>query len=459
MNSPNGRYTRVRWHNSLIVRVIALCVVLVSCLLGAVYILTGHYYQQVVREMEEKATEIVHNAEVHVEASSEDDFDASQLEEDLESQYDDVSIDIIPIGSPGEFTPTNNGGYVFVTSHRIPFENQELQLTARFTLDPLTEIGRAFRNRYLAALSLGFLIALGLMVYLIARALRPLRELSESCAQISEGNLSDVMIGNNAGEVLVLEETFNRMVGSLRDKDTVEANLRQAQRLSAIGNLAAGVAHDVRNPLNAIKLLSGHAIDTLEDTPEQAGPIKQIRTIRAEVNRLEEIVSGFLSLAKEEELRRESVAIDPLLAECLNLVKKDAEDRDVRLTSDLRASDTTLSLDPKHWTRAVLNVLINALEACPAGGRVRLFSRLTDRACETEIRDDGPGIPKATLDRVFDAYYTTKTSGTGLGLSITRGIVEEHGGTIAISSREGEGCQVLLTLPLTEAASTGQWSD
>ena len=459
MDSPDVPYTRVQWHNSLIVRVIALCVVLVLCLLGAVYILTGHYYQQVVREMEEKAAEIVHNAEIHVEASSEDAFDANQLEDDLMDQYDDVSIVIAPIGTAGGFSVTGEGGYVFVTTHRIVVDDQEFQLTARFTLDPLVEIGRAFRNRYLAALSLGFLIVLGLMVYLIARALRPLRELSESCARISEGDLSDVTIGNNVGEVLVLEETFNRMVDSLRDKDMVEANLRQAQRLSAIGNLAAGVAHDVRNPLNAIKLLSSHAIDTLEDTPEQAGAIKQIRTIRDEVNRLEEIVSGFLSLAKEEELRLESVAIDPLLAECLNLVKKDAEDRDVRLTSDLRAGDTTLSIDPKHWTRAVLNVLINALEACPAGGRVRLFSRVTDRACAIEIRDDGPGIPKATLDRVFDAYYTTKTSGTGLGLSITRGIVEEHGGTIAISSSEGEGCQVLLTLPLSETLSAEQVSD
>jgi len=456
MNSPEVRYTRVQWHNSLIMRVIALCVVLVLCLLGAVYVLTGHYYQQVSREMEERAAEIVHNAEVLVEAGSEELIDRNQLSENLEEPYDDVDISITPIGSPDGFSSTGGGGYVFVTTHRIEVDDQEFQLTARFTLDPLAEIGRAFRNRYLAALSLGFLVALGLMVYLIARALRPLRELSESCARISEGDLSDVTIGNNAGEVLVLEETFNRMVGSLRDKDTVEANLRQAQRLSAIGNLAAGVAHDVRNPLNAIKLLSGHAIDTLEDTPEQAGAIKQIRTIRDEVNRLEEIVSGFLSLAKEEELRRESVAIDPLLAECVNLVKKDAEDRDVRLASDLRAGNTALLIDPKHWTRAVLNVLINALEACSAGGRVRLFSRVTDRACAIEIRDDGPGIPKATLDRVFDAYYTTKTSGTGLGLSITRGIVEEHGGTIAISSTEGEGCQVLLTLPLTEATPTEQ---
>ena len=88
-----------------------------------------------------------------------------------------------------------------------------------------------------------------------------------------------------------------------------------------------------------------------------------------------------------------------------------------------------------------------------------MFSRVTDRACEIEIRDDGPGIPKATLDHVFDPYYTTKTSGTGLGLSITRGIVEEHGGTITISSTEGEGCQALIALPLTEASPTPRATD
>jgi signal transduction histidine kinase len=120
----------------------------------------------------------------------------------------------------------------------------------------------------------------------------------------------------------------------------------------------------------------------------------------------------------------------------------------VRLVADLRTPGLVLALDPKQWTRAVLNVLLNALEACPEGGRVRLFSRLTENACEIEIRDDGPGLPKEVAERVFDPYYTTKPGGTGLGLSITRGIVEEHGGTIELSSSPGFGCQVLIKIPL-----------
>ena len=215
----------------------------------------------------------------------------------------------------------------------------------------------------------------------------------------------------------------------------------------ALGNLAAGVAHDVRNPLNAIKLLSSHALDSLENTPD-APAVKPLETIRREVGRLEDIVSNFLSLAKERELAPEPQRVDALLEECLRLLRKNAEERDLRLMSDLRAGDTVLMLDPKQWTRAILNVLVNALEACPPGGRVRVFSRLTGDACEIEIRDDGPGLSKEMIERVFDPYYTTKPGGTGLGLSITRGIVEEHGGRVELTSIEGQGCQVLITLPL-----------
>jgi len=88
------------------------------------------------------------------------------------------------------------------------------------------------------------------------------------------------------------------------------------------------------------------------------------------------------------------------------------------------------------------------MDACPQGGRVRLFSRVMEKHCEVEVRDDGAGIPKEALERVFDPYFTTKATGTGLGLSITRGIVEEHGGTIALSSLPEQGCQVVMTFPI-----------
>jgi two-component system sensor histidine kinase HydH len=256
-----------------------------------------------------------------------------------------------------------------------------------------------------------------------------------------------VRVQRNYGEVLALEQTFNRMVASLREKEVVETNLRQAQRLSALGTLAAGVAHDIRNPLNAIKLLSSHAIDRLNRDGDAAPVARQVQTIRTEVDRLEDIVSRFLSLAKETELRLEEHTVDPLLLECIRLIKQDAEARDVRITTELRAGDTALRLDPKQFRRAVLNVLINALEATPAGGRVRVFSRATDSACEVEVRDDGPGMARDVAEHVFDPYYTTKPTGTGLGLSITRSIIEEHGGAVSLTSAEGQGTQVLIALP------------
>ena len=148
------------------------------------------------------------------------------------------------------------------------------------------------------ALMLVFVMALGLMVYFINKALRPLMRLSESCAAIGSGELNMVNTQGISGEILVLEQTFNDMVASLREKEIMEGKLRQAQRLSALGNLAAGIAHDVRNPLNAIKLLSSHAQDMLETDEHPAA--KPMHTIRTEVDRLEEIVSSFLSLAREQ---------------------------------------------------------------------------------------------------------------------------------------------------------------
>jgi len=321
---------------------------------------------------------------------------------------------------------------------------QQLVVVLSSTTAAQTEILRAFRNRYLVLLSAVFLVTLGLMVFLIHRAMRPLVHLSETCAAITRGDLRPVATRGATGEVQALELTFNDMVRSLREKEVMEGKLRQAQRVSALGNLAAGVAHDVRNPLNAIKLLSSHAADSLGERPEA----KQVLTIRREVDRLEEIVSNFLSLARETELSPEPNRIDGLLEECVRLFQRDAEAREIQLSCELRAGETVLMLDARHWTRAILNVLLNALEATPPGGRVRLFSRVTDTACEVEIRDDGPGLSREAIDRVFDPYYTTKPGGTGLGLSITRGIVEEHGGTIEMTGSEGAGCQVLISLPL-----------
>lgn len=452
---PPGRRigANVRWYRSLFFRVILLCAILLLCLLSSVFIITRHYFREAVREMEVQASEIADSIVLEFEEKPDIDFDT--LERDVRGLHKDVDIKIQPYtGEVGSATFSlerhENGHFTRVAHVPMLLGDRQVLLTARVTIAPQTEILRAFKNKYMLALTVVFILTLFLMIYFIARTLRPLTRLSESCAAISGGSLQPVSTRGAYGEVRALEDTFNEMVESLHEKELVEAKLRQAQRLSAMGNLAAGIAHDIRNPLNAIKLLSSHALDNIPDG-DAAPAAKSLQIIRDEVERLEEIVSTFLSLAKETQLRLEPHGVDSLLEECLRLFRKDAEDRGIRLTSDLRAGDRKLMLDPKHFTRAVLNVLVNALEACPQGGRVRLLSRLTDRACEIEIRDDGPGLPKETAERAFEPYYTTKPGGTGLGLSITRGIIEEHGGRIELYSPPSQGCQVLISLPLEKA--------
>ena len=443
-NAPAPR--RVRWRHSIFFRTILLCAILLLCLLGSVIVISRYYFQEAVQEMEVVAAEIADSIVIELEATPEIDLESLETKiMDLHKGYD---IEIQPYTGGGELDSytlkiEKDGSLQRIAHVPMQLGDQYVRVTTTVTIAPLAEVLRAFKNKYMLALTTVFVLTLGLMVYFIAKTLRPLTQLTDTCAAISTGNLNSVSTRGAAGEILALEETFNNMVKALREKELVEAKLRQAQRLSALGNLAAGIAHDVRNPLNAIKLLSSHALDSVGDGPAA----KSLATIRDEVDRLEGIVSSFLSLGKETALSPEPGRVDDLLEDCLRLFQKDAEDRGIRLTGELRAGDTTLMLDRKQWSRAILNVLLNALEACPPGGRVRLFSRCTDSACEIEIRDDGPGLSAEAREHVFDPYYTTKPGGTGLGLSLTRGIVEEHGGTVDIASTEGHGCQVLIRLP------------
>ena len=363
--------TVIPWYKSLFFRVIVLCAVLLLCLFGSVVIITHHFFRQTVQQMEEQAMDIAHSLEIRFDEGYESDY--GKLEKEFMDLYEGVDIKLDEQEAPEQdatFTieRLKDGGFVRIA--RVPLMNAEMpvMMTVSMTIFPQTEILSAFRNRYMMALIAVFIVTLGLMVYFIGKALRPLVRLSESCAAIGGGELNMVNTKGLSGEILALEQTFNDMVTSLREKEMMEGKLRQAQRLSALGNLAAGVAHDVRNPLNAIKLLSSHAVSMLDTADHPAE--KPLHTIRTEVDRLEEIVSSFLSLARETELCPEPRELEPLLQECVRLFQKDAEARNVRLTSDLRTPGVVLMLDPKQWTRAILNVLLNALEACPEGGRV-----------------------------------------------------------------------------------------
>lgn len=434
-------------------RVLVLCCVLLLCLFASIFVIVRYTIQEAISDIESESKEIAKR----VLEMSEDDahLNHEEIANVIMEERDGTQVlieplrDLLPeLRNTVEYR--QDGSVVRVV--RVPLERVNMIVTIYRSTQASVEVLRAFKNRYVLMVTFVFVVTLWIMIYSIHRTLRPLMDLSDTCAAITEGNLQTVKIARSAGEVQLLEFKFNDMVESLREKEVMEVKLRQAQRLSALGNLAAGVAHDVRNPLNAIKLLSSHAIDSMGGDGATPG-VKPLMTIRDEVDRLEEIVSGFLSLAKERELEPEPSNVDALLAECVRLFQKDAEERGVELISELNAGGVLLMLDGKQWSRAVLNVLLNALEACKPGGHVRLSSSIRDGNCLILVEDDGPGLPESVIEQVFDPYYTTKQGGTGLGLSITRGIVEEHGGTIELNSRDGQGCRVSIAIPLKQKFS------
>jgi signal transduction histidine kinase len=242
---------------------------------------------------------------------------------------------------------------------------------------------------------------------------------------------------------------FNEMVNSLKMKAEIERKLIQAERLSALGNLAAGVAHEIGNPLNGIKLTISHLKDiSSERQLDNASFHKYADTILSEVNRLDKIVKDFLMLAKERELSLREYEIDRLLMETVDLIHKEAQKRGVNIRTHIGDMTQTPRIDPQLLKSAILNILINAMEASGENGTIDVRLAESDGTIVLNVVDGGKGISEEIVDRVFEPYFSTKSVGTGLGLPLTKTIIEKHGGEISLESKDGQGTTVTVTIPI-----------
>ena len=270
----------------------------------------------------------------------------------------------------------------------------------------------------------------------------------------------------------------------LAERRTLEAAMANEQRLSAVGNLAAGVAHEIRNPLNAISIgLQRLRMEFAPAEPEaraEYGRFTEI--IQAEVGRLNTIVQQFLSLARPSRLTLTEEPMAPLLEELLTLLSSQASAQQIRIVSELELGGARIRMDRQQLIHAFMNVLLNAVQAMPDGGilTVRAYQdpggrRQKAEGSETrgrsvlptadrrvppgwpsvviEVADTGPGIPPEHRDRIFEPYFTTKESGTGLGLALAYKIVQEHDGSITVESRVGSGATFLIMLPAVPTPS------
>ncbi len=229
----------------------------------------------------------------------------------------------------------------------------------------------------------------------------------------------------------------------------LEAEVAHGERLSALGNMAATVAHEIRNPLNSVSMGLHRLKREFRPTRDEEKYSHFIELMRAEVQRLNSIVEEFLSLARPLEIKREAVRIDALLQEMAALTEDDARAARVQIRVVVPHGLPTAGVDRNYLKQVLLNLVLNGIQSMPRGGSLTLEAKAAGGTMDVIVADTGEGIPKEILPRIFEPYFTTKTRGVGLGMTIARRIVEAHGGTLTVDSTVGQGTRFRITIPIT----------
>ncbi|VFQ44023.1 ATP-binding protein [Desulfoluna butyratoxydans] len=238
----------------------------------------------------------------------------------------------------------------------------------------------------------------------------------------------------------------------LTEVRSLKREVERSRRLASVGKLAAGVAHEIRNPLSSIKGFATYFSERYKDNPNDLN-IAQIMI--KEVDRLNLVVGQLLEFARPVSLSPKRVELDPFIDNCVKLVSMRARERGITIATVFDDAPETALFDPDKISQVLLNLFLNAIEATEPGGSIDL--NVTRPVGSTNlvltVTDTGCGISDENLAHIFDPYFTTKASGTGLGLAVSHNIVEAHGGEIRIKSIEGEGTAITLVIP-TKAEQT-----
>ena len=279
----------------------------------------------------------------------------------------------------------------------------------------------------------------------------------ESGTKPTSAYQKEVQVESEAGEKHSLQLTRlsivdreDKFVGTLllmqdlSQLKKLEEDLRRSERLAALGKMAAGVAHELRNPLSSIK---GLALVLQSRFKEDNGDRETATILVQEVERLNRSISELLDYARPQQLKKENFDIVQLLNKAVSLMRIDAETAGVELRTHFDENLEPFNGDEDRLTQVLLNLLLNGIQAMEDGGTLDVRVGATDRKIEIVVTDSGCGITEKDLARVFDPYFTTKPDGTGLGMAMSAKIIEEHGGEIRLQSKVGQGTSVIIEIP------------
>jgi two-component system NtrC family sensor kinase len=316
-----------------------------------------------------------------------------------------------------------------------------------------TDIRRRTVAGFLSMSLVGTLIAMAASFAISRRVSATVKELATASREVASGNLDARVDIRTGDELETLANAFNTMASSIkaRDqqlKDYATSKIQESERLAVTGQLAAGVAHELNNPLQGIVTYS-HLI--LERLPADSPMRASVQKIVNQADRCREIVRRLLDFSRPRKPQVRAVNINTVLLDCLGLIENQALFQNVRIVRRLQQDLPAVLADPFQMQQVFMNLLINAAEAMDGVGQLDVITRTHpfSDVVEVEFTDTGHGIAPDDLQRIFDPFFTTKSlaHGTGLGLAISLGIVQEHHGTITVHSELGKGSTFVVTLP------------
>ncbi len=252
--------------------------------------------------------------------------------------------------------------------------------------------------------------------------------------------------GDEIGELV---EAFNEMVIKLRNSliNLEKINLEKAhlEKLSAIGEMSMTVAHEIKNPLNAIRGAASYLKDNFR------GDVLRefLSIIEEETNRLNDIVSSYLMFAKPAPLKLEIVDLNKIIMETVNLIRQEASDSNKDVIAKLNDNIPPIMIDAHQIKQALLNIFVNSLDATEEGDTIEINTQISDNVVKVIIKDTGIGISEDIISNIFKPFYTTKTRGSGLGLACVDRIIKDHKGNISVKSYVGKGSEFTITLPIS----------
>ncbi len=318
-------------------------------------------------------------------------------------------------------------------------------------LDNIESIQRSNFMHRLTATILIFMFGIFLTIFLARKYTAPIQKLAESVKKVSAGDLSETFPVRRNDEIGELAANFNEMVIKLKEREDLEKRLYQAEHLSRVGQLASGIAHEIRNPLNYISLAIDHLkSEMLPCCADRSAELEKLtEKIKDEIRRVNYMVINFMNYGRPLKLRIGEVSYNDLLSRVLPLLHDKLAEQKIEISAEPDPDLPLMNVDVELLRNCLVNLITNAAQAMPDGGKITLGASfdMGKKAFLLTCSDEGEGISPEDIPKISQPYFTTKEAGIGLGLAITERIIKEHGGEMTVESEVGKGTTFTLTIP------------